>query len=121
MFCGLLTLLVRGLPTNWRLTVAIAIEAIWELIENTNTVIQHYRAATASLGYQGDTLMNSLGDIICCGIGFMIARKLRWLRSLALFFLTEAVLLIWIRDSLLLEILMLMHPVDAIKMWQVGN
>jgi len=121
MFCGLLTLLARGLPTSWRLTIAITIEAIWELIENTNTVIQHYRAATASLGYQGDTVMNSLGDIMCCGIGFMIARKLGWLRSLGLFFLTEAVLLIWIRDSLLLEILMLVHPFNAIKIWQVGH
>jgi len=121
MFCGLLTLLVRGLPAGWRLCLAIAIEAIWELIENTDTVIQHYRAATASLGYQGDTVMNSLGDIVCCGIGFMIARKLGWLRSLALFFVTEAMLLIWIRDSLLLEILMLVHPVNAIKMWQVGS
>jgi hypothetical protein len=121
MLCGLLTLLVRGLPTSWRLTMAITIEAIWELIENTDTVIQHYRAATASLGYQGDTVMNSVGDIMCCGIGFIIARKVGWLRSLALFFVTEGMLLIWIRDSLLLEILMLVHPVNAIKMWQVGS
>ena len=121
MFYGLLTLLVRRVSTSWRLCLAITIEAIWELIENTDTVIHHYRAATAALGYQGDTVMNSLGDIICCGIGFMIARKLGWLRSVVLFLLTEAVLLIWIRDSLLLEILMLVHPVNAIKMWQVGS
>ena len=121
MFCGLLTLLVRGLPTSWRLCMAITIEAIWELIENTDTVIQHYRAATAALGYQGDTAMNSLGDIVCCGIGFMMARKLGSSRSLLVFFATEAVLLIWIRDSLLLEILMLVNPVNAIKLWQIGS
>ena len=121
MFCGLLTLLVRGLPTSWRLCIAITMEAAWELIENTDTVIQHYRAATASLGYQGDTVMNSLGDIMCCGLGFVIARRLGWLRSLVLFVIIEAVLLIWIRDSLLLEILMLVHPINAIKVWQVGH
>ena len=121
MFCGLLTLLIRGLPTSWRFCIAITLEAAWELIENTNTVIQHYRAATASLGYQGDTVMNSLGDIMCCGIGFMIARKLGWWRSLIVFFVTEAVLLIWIRDSLLLEIIMLVSPINAIKVWQVGH
>ena len=121
MFCGLLTLLVRGLSGSWRLCLAIAIEAVWELIENTNTVIQHYRAATAALGYTGDTVMNSLGDIMCCGLGFMIARKLGWSRSLIVFFVTEAVLLIWIRDSLLLEIIMLVAPVDAIRVWQVGH
>jgi hypothetical protein len=101
--------------------MAITIEAAWELIENTNTVIQRYREATAALGYQGDTVVNSLGDIICCGIGFMIARKLGWYRSLLVFIATEAVLLIWIRDSLLLEMLMLVHPINAIKVWQVGH
>jgi hypothetical protein len=121
MFSSLLALLVRTLPTSWRLCVAIAIESVWELIENTDTVIQHYRAATASLGYQGDTVMNSLGDIMCCGVGFMIARKLGWRRSIALFILTEAVLLIWIRDSLLLEVLMLVHPISAVKVWQMGH
>jgi hypothetical protein len=102
MFCGLLTLLIRGLPTRWLFFMAITVEAAWELIENTNTVIQRYREATASLGYQGDTVMNSLGDIMCCGIGFMIARKIGWRRSLLVFIATEALLLIWIRDSLLL-------------------
>ena len=121
MFCGLLTLLVRGLPTRWLFCLGLAIEAAWELVENTNTVIQHYRAATAALGYQGDTVMNSLGDIMCCGLGFMIARKLGWARSLIVFFVTEAVLLIWIRDSLLLEIIMLVSPVNAIKVWQMGH
>ena len=121
MFCGLLTLLVRRVPTSWSLCVAIILEASWELIENTNTVIERYRAATAALGYQGDTVINSLGDVMCCGIGFMIARKLGWRRSLVLFIATEAILLIWIRDSLLLEILMLVHPINAIKMWQTGS
>ena len=121
IFCGLLTLLIRGLSIKWRFCIAITIEAVWELIENTNTVIEHYRAATASLGYQGDTVMNSLGDVMCCAIGFMIARKLGWWRSLVLFMATEALLLIWIRDSLLLEILMLINPINAIKVWQVGH
>ena len=121
MFCGLLTLLVRGMPTSWRLCLAITVEAVWELIENTDTVIQHYRAATASLGYQGDTVMNSLGDIMCCGIGFMIARKLGWLRSIIVFCVTEAILLVWIRDSLLLEIIMLVRPISAVKGWQMGH
>ncbi len=121
MFCGLLTLLIRRLPTGGRFFIAITIEAAWELVENTNTVIQHYRSATAALGYQGDTVMNSFGDIICCGLGFMIALKLGWVRSLVVFFATEAILLIWIRDSLLLEVLMLVSPINAIKVWQMGH
>lgn len=121
MFCGLLTLLIRGLSPGWRWCLAIIAEAAWELIENTDTVIQHYRAATAALGYQGDTVMNSMGDIMSCAIGFAIARKLGWARSIIVFFVVEAMLLIWIRDSLLVEIIMLIKPVEAIKSWQMGH
>ena len=121
MFAGLLLLVSRKMPTSWRLCIAIALEAIWELLENTNAVIDRYREATASLGYRGDTVMNSMGDIVCCGVGLLIARKLGWLRSLPIFIATEIVLLFWIRDSLILEIIMLVHPFDAIKAWQLGH
>jgi hypothetical protein len=121
MFCGLLALLIRGMSWRWRLLMAIAIESAWELIENTNTVIERYREATAALGYQGDTVVNSLGDILCCGIGFVIARKLGWRRSIVVFVATELLLVIWIRDSLLLEIIMLIHPMNGIKAWQIGH
>lgn len=121
MFCGLLTLVARRLPTTWRFGLAMVIEAAWEIMENTNFVIQRYREATASLDYHGDTVVNSLGDIACCGVGFVIARKLGWFRSIVAFLVTEVILLIWIRDSLLLEIFMLVRPIQAIKAWQVGS
>ena len=121
MFCGLLALLIRGMPVRWQLFIAIAMESAWELIENTNTVIDRYRHATAALGYNGDTVVNSLGDILCCAIGFMIARKLGWWRSIAIYAATEVILLIWIRDSLLLEVIMLIHPISAVKIWQLGH
>lgn len=121
LFAGLLVLLFRNVPPLWRFVMAIAVESVWEIIENTDTVIERYRVATASLGYQGDSIVNSLGDIVCCGIGFVIARKLGWRRSIILFLVVELVLLVWIRDSLLLEIIMLIRPIDAIKTWQLGH
>jgi uncharacterized membrane protein YjdF len=120
MFAGVLALLVRNLSASWRLVMVIAIESAWEMIENSNTVIQRYREATAALGYQGDTVLNSLGDIFCCAIGFSLAIKLGWRWSLVLFFTVEAILLFWIRDSLLLEILMLIRPSSVIKHWQLS-
>ena len=121
MFAGILLLVTRKMPTSWRLAIAIALESIWEILENTNAVIDRYREATASLGYHGDTVMNSMGDIACCGVGLIIARKLGWLRSLPIFVATEVVLLFWIKDNLILEIIMLIHPFDAIKTWQLGH
>jgi hypothetical protein len=121
MFAGLLLLITRKMPTSWRLVIALALEGFWEILENTNAIIERYRQATASLGYQGDTVLNSMGDILCCGVGLLIARKLGWLRSLPIFIATEIVLLIWIRDSLILEIMMLVYPVNAIKAWQLGH
>ena len=125
MLAGLLLLLFRfvvkrNVPTSWRLVIALVLEALWEILENTNAVIDRYREATAALGYQGDTVVNSLGDMVCCGLGLLIARKLGWLRSLPIFILTEIVLLFWIRDSLILEIIMLIRPIDSIKSWQLA-
>lgn len=121
MFAGLLLLITRRLSTSWRLVIATALEAAWEILENTNAVIERYRQATASLDYFGDTVLNSMGDMVCCGIGLVIARKLGWLRSLPIFIATEVVLLFWIRDSLILEIIMLIHPIEGIKTWQLGH
>jgi hypothetical protein len=121
MFCWVLWWIVPKWPLRWRLCLAISAEALWEVIENSAYVIERYRAATAALGYQGDTVINSTGDIIFCGIGFLLAERLGFRRSLALFLLTEAVLLVLIRDSLLLNILMLIYPLDSIKAWQTGH
>jgi hypothetical protein len=117
--CGILVWLCPRVSSAWRLWVAVFIEAVWEVVENTDAVIQRYRAVTASLDYLGDTVANSLGDILSFGIGVAIARYLGFWRSLALFLVTELVLVIWIRDSLLLNILMLLSPVDAIRAWQM--
>ena len=119
VYCGLLAWIVPRLAQAWRLWLAVVAAALWEVVENSDFVIQRYRTATAALGYQGDTIVNSLGDILSCAVGFMIARRLGFRRSLALFVLTEVVLLIWIRDSLTLDVLMLIFPLDAIKQWQM--
>jgi uncharacterized protein (DUF2062 family) len=95
------------------------IEAVWEVVENTDAVIQRYRTVTASLDYLGDTVANSVGDILSFAVGVAIAHYLGFWRSLGLFLVTELVLGIWIRDSLLLNILMLLYPVDAIRAWQM--
>lgn len=115
----LLALVAPSWPTNWRLALATLLEALWEVGENSAYVIQRYREATAALGYQGDSVVNSLGDILCCIAGFLLAGRLGFRRSLALFLLVEALLIFWIRDSLILEVLMLSHPVEAIKAWQL--
>ena len=119
MFAGVLALLIRNMSLTWRFVLAIAMECTWEMIENSNTVIDRYRQATAALGYHGDTVFNSLGDIFCCGIGFLLAARLGWRWGIAMFVAVELALTLWIRDSLLLEILMLIHPVTAVKNWQM--
>ena len=121
VFCGLLALLLPRVEWRWRFTIAVACESVWELIENTNFVIERYREATAALGYSGDTVVNSLGDIASCALGLLLARKLGALRSVVLFLATELVLLVWIRDSLLLNVLMLFFPSSKLRAWQAGH
>lgn len=115
----LTALVLRNTSPAWRLSLASILEAAWEVFENTNFVIDRYRAQTAALGYTGDTIVNSLGDLVCAVVGYLIARRLGWSRSLIAFLLLEVVLLLWIRDSLLLQILMLTYPVNGIKLWQL--
>jgi hypothetical protein len=116
----LIGLVFWKLPMAWRFVLAIFIESSWEVIENTNHVISRYREATISLDYFGDSIINSVFDIVCCGLGFWISYRLRFMWASLLFLFTELVLLFWIRDSLLLNILMLIWPVDAVKHWQMG-
>ena len=117
----IISFIFRKVPLAWRLAIAVGIEGTWEVVENTNTVIQRYREATISLDYYGDSIVNSISDMIACATGFMIAYKIRFWRSLALFLLTEIILILWIRDSLLINILMLFYPVEALKVWQAGG
>ena len=121
VFYGVLAWAFPRLAVAWRLALAISLEALWEIVENSAFVIQRYREATLALGYEGDTIVNALGDLLCCGIGVLLARQLGFRRSLALFVVTELVLIVWIRDSLLLNIVMLLHPFEAIKAWQLGT
>ncbi|HEY5885350.1 MAG TPA: DUF2585 family protein [Pyrinomonadaceae bacterium] len=106
------------LRSLWQILLAVAVECAWEVFENTNFVIDRYRTATAALGYTGDTVINATGDILCCLAGFLIAKRLGFWRSLVVFLLVELMLILWIKDSLLLQILMLISPIAAIKNWQ---
>jgi hypothetical protein len=118
-FFWLLAWLASRLKPNWQLLIAVAVEAAWEVFENTQFIIDRYREETAALGYNGDTVVNSFGDILCCIVGFLVARRLGLRRSLVLFIVIEVILIIWIKDSLLLQILVLIYPTEAIKAWQM--
>ena len=118
LYFWLISLVFRKMRLTWQLFLAILIGCAWEVLENSNAVVEHYRTATLALNYFGDSVFNSFGDVLSSAVGFGIAYKLRFWRSLALFLLTEIVLLYWIRDSLLVNIILLIYPIEAIKIWQ---
>jgi len=121
VFFWVLALVWRNGSARWQFVVAIVVEAAWEVLENSPFVIERYRAATAALGYSGDTIANSIGDIASCGMGVVAARWMGVRRSAIAFVATELLLLVWIRDSLLLNVVMLIYPIEAIKHWQLGQ
>ena len=100
--------------------IAVVMESIWEVIENTNFVIYRYREATIALDYFGDSIINSTADILFMSLGFMMASRLSVLASVSFVAASELLLAIVIRDNLALNILMLIYPIDAIKEWQIG-
>ena len=105
----------------WRGAITAILESGWEILENSPIVINRYRATTISLDYFGDSVVNSLADVGCCLLGFWIASKLPWRVTLVAFFVTEALLLWWVRDSLLMNILQLVYPLESIKQWQMSQ
>lgn len=119
-FCGLTWLVLRRWVPPWgRLVAAASLEGAWELVENSEWIINKYREATISLDYFGDSVINSVGDILCCIVGWLIASRLPWWGALILFVTVEIALMIWIKDSLIINVIMLAYPIDAIKTWQM--
>jgi len=120
-FYALTRAVAPGAAVATRLLAATTLEAAWETYENTDTVIDRYRAATISLGYYGDSLVNSLGDVLACLLGFWLARRLPVRATIAWVVCVELALAWWIRDNLTLNILMLIHPLDVVRRWQMGS
>jgi hypothetical protein len=118
LFYALLWLVARRWPVGLRFVVAVAIESVWELIENTPMVIDRYRATTAALGYSGDSVLNSLSDIAMMAVGFLAARKLPLWGAIGLVLALELVPLFVIRDNLTLNIWNLLAPNPAVAAWQ---
>ena len=120
-FYGLLWLFARRWPWGLRLVVATGIEAAWEVFENTDLIINRYREATISLDYYGDSVLNSVCDILAMTAGFVAASRLRVWVVLALTAAFEVFVAWAIRDNLLLNILMLIYPLESVRAWQAGG
>jgi len=121
LLLGLVGLAGRWLPARTRVVVALTLECAWEVFENTDAVIQRYRAATVSLGYYGDSVLNSMGDVLAATLGCALATWLPARLLVAGIVLLEGILAVWIRDNLTLNILMLLRPIEAIRRWQLGG
>lgn len=120
IFYALLWLVARRIPFGWRLAIATLIEAAWEIVENSDAVIERYRAVTISLDYYGDSVVNSLADILAMMLGFFLASRLPVWVSVALVIGFEALTMFLIRDGLGLNVLMLLWPLDAVRDWQAA-
>jgi len=121
LFYWALWLIFRDrLSFGWKLVIATAVEAAWELIENSDFVIDRYRAVTISLDYYGDSIINALADIVAMILGFWLASRLPVLASVAIVIGFELLTMWLIRDGLALNILMLLWPIEAVKSWQAG-
>ena len=103
---------------KWALPIAVIVEGFWEVLENSPIIINRYREATMALGYSGDSILNSLSDIGWMCVGFLLAARLPVWLTIALAIGFELMTLALIRDNLTLNVLMLVWPIEAIKLWQ---
>jgi hypothetical protein len=120
LFFGLFTLILPKAGINLRLALSLALECAWEILENTDMIINRYRESTISLDYFGDSVINSSADILAMIVGFFLASRLPVWASVAMIIVVEAVTTYLIRDGLALNVLMLVWPLEAVKVWQGG-
>ena len=118
LFFAFLWLVARRLPVHYRFLIALLIEAGWEILENSPLIINRYREATIAQGYVGDSVLNSCSDVLMVVLGFLFASRMRAWVSVTAVLVMEVVCLIWVRDNLTLNVIMLIHPIEAIKAWQ---
>lgn len=121
LFYAVLWGIARRRPIGLRAVIALLIESAWEILENSPVIIDRYRTATISLGYHGDSVINSVSDIAFMLIGFGLAARLPIAVSVILAIALELAVGYAIRDNLTLNILMLLYPMDAVRTWQTGG
>jgi hypothetical protein len=121
IFFGVLWLLARTLSLGWRLAIATVIECAWEIVENSDAVIERYRTVTISLDYYGDSVLNVVADVVAMIIGFVLASRLPVWATVAIALAFEATTILLIRDGLALNVLMLLYPLDSVATWQAGR
>ncbi len=119
VFFILIAILLPKLKANTKFLIAIFVEVLWEIVENSTYVINIYRTNTASLGYTGDSILNSIGDILFCVIGYLIAKRLGIKKAIILFLFIEVTMVYLLRDSLILNIITMIHPFESIVNWQL--
>lgn len=121
LFFLFLRWLLKSNFKKWGVILCVFFESTWEVIENSDFIINRYREATIALNYFGDSILNSVSDIGWCTLGFYVASKLKTWQVLAVFIFFELLVLYFIRDNLSLNVLMLLYPVEAVKSWQMGG
>jgi hydrogenase/urease accessory protein HupE len=125
IFYGLLKLAAPRLPVGARFLIAMGVEIAWELTENTPAVIQHYRQQALAAGYNGDSILNSVSDVLMMSAGFFLASRLKARFVIALAVGLEIFTALTIRDNLTLNVINLIGPagwppIQAIHVWQAG-
>lgn len=121
LFYAAAWLLFRRASFNFRAVLVAYTGLLWEVIENTNVIIERFREVTMSLDYYGDSVLNSVWDSIFMMGGVILARRLPIWATASIVLGSEVLTTAVVRDGLALNTLMLIYPIEAVKAWQMAG
>jgi hypothetical protein len=120
-FYFVLWMIAPRAPVAVRFMLALGLEVSWEIFENTTFIINRYRQSAIAQGYFGDSIINSVADTLASVFGFFLARTLPVWGTAALAVSIELLLLYMVRDNFTLNVIQLIHPMEALSHWQAGQ
>lgn len=100
-----------------KFVIAVFLSCAFEVIENTKWIIAAYRSHYSTFHYTGDSVVNSIGDVISVSIGFWVTTKAKLWMSIT-FFCVDVILIVYALNTVITSnTIIILDKIQHMKFW----